>query len=84
MADMDEHYVQATEYLLEKHPSTWRCWSHLDRHRQHFSTSTTTAAPAVRRGGAKRFGNAILSVYERLDKAIARLMSRLPEGTRWC
>lgn len=83
MAEMDEHYVQATEYLLEKHPVdvAMLVFTSTDTVQHFFYQYYDPQHPQYDAEGAKRFGNAILSVYERLDKAIARLMSRLPEGT---
>jgi predicted AlkP superfamily phosphohydrolase/phosphomutase len=80
LAEMDEHYLRVTQYLMRKHPvdvmmlvltSTdsvqhffWHC---MDSNHPHHDPAAAT------------FGNAILGAYQRIDRIIAKLAAGLEE-----
>jgi predicted AlkP superfamily phosphohydrolase/phosphomutase len=83
LEEMDAHYLQLTDYLLNKYPVDVAMvvftsvdtvqhffWQYMDRtHPQHDAV------------GAAKYGEAILRVYQRVDEIIAKLIGSLPEDT---
>jgi predicted AlkP superfamily phosphohydrolase/phosphomutase len=83
LEEMDAHYLQLTDYLLNKYPVDVAMvvftsvdtvqhffWQYMDRtHPQHDAV------------GAAKYGEAILRVYQRIDEIIAKLIGSLPEDT---
>jgi predicted AlkP superfamily phosphohydrolase/phosphomutase len=83
MARVDDQWLRIGLYLLEHHPVDvmmvtfmsidtvqHHFWHYMDP--SHFLHDTTKA---------ERYGDAILQVYQRLDRAVGKFLERLPEET---
>ncbi len=83
MQRIDEQWVKAGLHLLEKHPTdvTMFTFMSIDTVQHHFWQYLDTSHFLHDPVAAKRFGNAILDVYQRLDTAVGRFLERLPEET---
>jgi predicted AlkP superfamily phosphohydrolase/phosphomutase len=81
LAEMDEHYLRMTQYLMKKDPvdlmmlvltSTDSAqhffWHYMDQNHPHYDPDN-----------AARFGSAIRSVYQRADRIVEKLTEGLPE-----
>jgi len=83
MATIDRQWTNTASYLLEKHPVDVMMLTYMsiDTVQHHFWQYMDSAHFLYDPKAAQNFGNAILSVYERLDQAIGDFISRLPQGT---
>ena len=79
----DRQWTNVALYLLEKHPVDIMMLTYMsiDTVQHHFWQYMDPTHFLYNAKDAENFGNAVLSVYERLDRAIGELTSRLPEGT---
>jgi predicted AlkP superfamily phosphohydrolase/phosphomutase len=82
MEAIDHQWTKAGLYLLEKHPVDVMMLTYMsiDTVQHHFWHYMDPAHFLHDPNGAAKFGDAILGVYERLDRAIGELTSRLPDG----
>jgi len=82
MEAIDQQWTKTGLYLLEKHPVDVMMLTYMsiDTVQHHYWHYMDPAHFLHDPKGAQKFGNAILSVYERLDRAIGEFTSRLPEG----
>jgi predicted AlkP superfamily phosphohydrolase/phosphomutase len=83
LEEMDNHYLQATDYLLKKYPVdvAMVVYTSVDTVQHFFWQYMDSTHPQYDAIGAAKYGEAILRVYQRLDEIIAKLVSSLPENT---
>jgi predicted AlkP superfamily phosphohydrolase/phosphomutase len=83
MEGLDRQWTKVGLYLLEKHPVDIMMLTYMsiDTVQHHFWHYMDPAHFLHDPKGAEKFRDAILSVYQRLDKAVGDLTSRLPEET---
>ncbi len=81
MADMDEHYLKLVRYLLEAHPvdAAMLVFTSTDTVQHFFFQYSDPSHPQYDAKGAERFEDAILGVYQRLDRTLGELLSELPQ-----
>ena len=82
MEAIDHQWTKVGLYLLEKYPVDVMMLTYMsiDTVQHHFWHYMDPAHFLHDPKGAEKFGNAIFSVYERLDRSIGEFTSRLPEG----
>jgi predicted AlkP superfamily phosphohydrolase/phosphomutase len=80
LAAMDEHYRRLTRHLLETRPVdvVMLVFTSTDTVQHFFHQYLDPHHPHHDPEGAKRFGDAIFQVYQRLDGIIADLVGQLP------
>jgi predicted AlkP superfamily phosphohydrolase/phosphomutase len=83
METLDRQWTNTGVYLLQKHPVdimmlTYMSIDTVQHHFWHYMDPGHFLHDAK---GVDKFGNAILSVYQRLDQAIGNFISHLPEET---
>jgi predicted AlkP superfamily phosphohydrolase/phosphomutase len=83
MEARDHQWTKAALYLLEKYPVDVMMLTYMsiDTVQHHFWQYMDPTHFLYNAQDAENFGNAVLSVYERLDRALGELTSKLPEGT---
>ena len=83
MAAVDRQWTNTGLYLIEKHPVDIMMLTYMsiDTVQHHFWQYMDPAHFLHDPKAAEKFGNAILSVYERLDSSIGEFIRQLPEGT---
>src|ERR1700738_469140 len=83
MERVDEQWIKAGLYLLEKHPADVMMFTFMsvDTVQHHFWQYMDAGHFLYDAARAQRYGNAILRVYQRLDAAGGRFLERLPEET---
>jgi predicted AlkP superfamily phosphohydrolase/phosphomutase len=83
MEALDRQWTKIGLYLLEKQPVDvmMLTFMSIDTVQHHFWHYMDPEHFLHDPKGAGKFGNAVLSVYERLDKALGEFISRLPEET---
>jgi len=83
MAKIDEQWAKAGLYLLEKHPAEVMMFTFMsiDTVQHHFWQYLDAGHFLHDPVGARRFKDAILQVYRRLDGVVGRFLERLPEET---
>jgi predicted AlkP superfamily phosphohydrolase/phosphomutase len=83
LAEIDDLRTRLAIYLLEKHPVDvmMLAYTSTDTAHHYFWHYMDPAHPFYDPEGAKKFGNTVLEVYQRLDKAIGRLLEQVPEET---
>jgi predicted AlkP superfamily phosphohydrolase/phosphomutase len=81
METLDRQWTKAATYLLEKHPVDvmMLTFMSIDTVQHHFWQYMDPAHFLYNQKDAETFGNAVQSVYERLDQTIGELTSRLPK-----
>jgi predicted AlkP superfamily phosphohydrolase/phosphomutase len=83
MEKLDQQWTNVGQYLLEKHPAdvmmlTYMSIDTVQHHFWHYMDPQHFLHDPV---SAKKFSNAILNVYQRLDQAVGEFVKRLPEET---
>jgi predicted AlkP superfamily phosphohydrolase/phosphomutase len=83
LEEMDNHYLQATDYLLKKYPVdvAMVVYTSVDTVQHFFWQYMDSTHPQYDSIGAAKYREAILRVYQRLDEIIAKLIGSLPEDT---
>jgi predicted AlkP superfamily phosphohydrolase/phosphomutase len=83
MERVDEQWIKAGLYLLEKHPADMMMFTFMsiDTVQHHFWQYMDPGHFLHDAERAERYGDAILRVYQRLDGAVGRFLERLPEET---
>jgi predicted AlkP superfamily phosphohydrolase/phosphomutase len=81
LAEIDDHYHKMTKYLLETHPVDvcMVVFTSTDTIQHFFYHYLDPKHPQHDAPGTAKYGNAIRDVYERMDKIIGDLTSRLGE-----
>jgi len=80
---LDRQWTNVGRYLLEKHPADLMMLTYMsiDTVQHHFWHYMDPEHFMHDPAGAQKFGNAILSVYQRLDQAVGEFLSSLPADT---
>ena len=80
---IDEQRTKAATYLLEHHPTdvVMLAYTSTDTAQHYFWHYMDPQHYLHDAQGAEKFKNAILNVYQRLDKTIGAFLSKLPEET---
>jgi predicted AlkP superfamily phosphohydrolase/phosphomutase len=83
MEALDRQWTKAALYLIAKHPVDVMMLTYMsiDTVQHHFWQYMDPTHFLYNAKDAEDFGNAILNVYERLDRAIGELTSQLPPET---
>ena len=83
MERIDQQWLQASLHLMEKHPAqvlmfTFMSVDTVQHYFWHYMDASHHYHDPV---GAKRFGDAILRVYERLDRAVGEMLKKVSTDT---
>ena len=83
MERIDQQWLQASLHLMEKHPAevlmfTFMSVDTVQHYFWHYMDASHYYHDPV---GAKRFGDAILRVYERLDRAVGEMLKKVSTDT---
>jgi predicted AlkP superfamily phosphohydrolase/phosphomutase len=83
METLDRQWTKIGLYLIQKHPVDVMMLTYMsvDTVQHHFWHHMDPAHFLHDPKGVEKFGNAVLSVYQRLDQAIGDCISQLPEET---
>jgi predicted AlkP superfamily phosphohydrolase/phosphomutase len=83
METLDRQWTKIGLYLLEKHPVDIMMLTYMsiDTVQHHFWHYMDPAHFLHNPKGVDKFGNAVLSVYQRLDQAIGSFLGQLPPET---
>jgi len=83
MEELDEQWTRIGLHLLEKHPADVMMLTYMsiDTVQHHFWQYMDPGHFLHDADAAKRFGDAVQRVYIRLDAAVGRFLTRLPEET---
>jgi predicted AlkP superfamily phosphohydrolase/phosphomutase len=83
MEKVDEQWTKLGLYLLEKHPADLMMFTFMsiDTVQHHFWQYMDPRHFMYDPAGAKKFGDAMLRVYQRLDTAVGKLLQRVPQET---
>jgi predicted AlkP superfamily phosphohydrolase/phosphomutase len=83
MARIDEQWAKIGLYLLEKHPADVMMFTFMsiDTVQHHFWQYLDAGHFLHDAVGAKRFKDAVLQVYQRLDGIVGRFLEKLPKET---
>src|SRR5437870_3718530 len=83
MERIDQQWLEASLYLMEKHPAevmmfTFMSIDTVQHYFWHYMDASHHYHDPV---GAKRFGDAVLRVYERLDRAVGEMLKKVSTDT---
>jgi len=83
MERIDQQWLEASLYLMEKHPAevmmfTFMSIDTVQHYFWHYMDASHHYHDPV---GAKRFGNAVRRVYERLDRAVGEMLKKVSIDT---
>ncbi|MBI3810675.1 MAG: alkaline phosphatase family protein [Nitrospirae bacterium] len=83
LAQIDEQRTRMALYLLEKHPADVMMFAYTssDTAHHYFWQFMDPQHPFYDPVGAKKFGGAVLEIYQRLDRAVGLLLERVSEET---
>jgi predicted AlkP superfamily phosphohydrolase/phosphomutase len=83
MEQVDEQWTKLGLYLLEKHPADVMMFTFMsiDTVQHHFWQYMDPAHFMYNASRAHQFGEAVLHVYQRLDRAVGRFLEHLSEDT---
>jgi predicted AlkP superfamily phosphohydrolase/phosphomutase len=83
LAEIDEQRTRLALYLLERHPADVMMFAYTssDTAHHYFWQYMDPRHPFFDPVGAKKYGRAILDIYERLDRAVGLLLERLSDDT---
>ncbi len=81
LEEIDNQRTQVARYLMQNHPADIMMFAYtsVDTAQHYFLHYSDPSHPFHDAEGAKKFGDAVLSTYQRLDRAIEDLMRELPE-----
>lgn len=84
LAEIDEQRTRMAVYLLENHPADVMMFTYTssDTAHHYFWQYMDPRHPFYDPVGAKKYGTAILQVYQRLDRAIGSFLERVSEETQ--
>jgi len=83
LAEIDEQRTRLALYLLEKHPADVMMFAYTssDTGHHYFWQYMDPEHPFYDPVGAKKYGNAILEIYQRLDRSLGLFLDRVSDDT---